>query len=146
MPDVVNRIVFLPRIPTSQFLRLLEIADVLLDPPAFGGGNTSYEAFAMGTPIVTWPGPFMRGRVTLGCYREMGIDDLIVASAEDYVRLALRLANDRDFRNAMSAKIKERSHVLYENRAVISELEDFFVAAVQAAATERSSEATVVHR
>ena len=70
-PDVAERVIFVPRIPHAQFFRLLMMADVILDPPFFGGGNTSYEAFAMGLPIVTWPGPFMRGRVTEGCYRQM---------------------------------------------------------------------------
>lgn len=133
-PDCADRVVILPRMPPIDFLRLLQVADVLLDPPYFGGGNTAYEAFAMGTPIVTWPGPFMRGRVTLGCYRAMGIDELVVDSAEGYVRMALRLAHDRNFRDAMSARIRERSHVLYENQAAVTELEDFFVAAVEAAA------------
>ncbi len=50
----------------ERFLTLLWAADAVLDPPHFGSGNSSYEAFALGAPIVTWPGAFMRGRVTAG--------------------------------------------------------------------------------
>jgi len=38
------------------FLHLQALADVLLDTIHFGGGNTSLEAFAFGTPVVTLPG------------------------------------------------------------------------------------------
>ena len=38
----------------------LASADVILDPLHFSGGNTTFEALAMGTPIVTLPGTFMR--------------------------------------------------------------------------------------
>ena len=58
---------FIPGVPQSEFPGLLLMADVLLDPLYFGGGNTTYEAIAIGVPIVTWPGPFMQGRVTQAC-------------------------------------------------------------------------------
>ena len=37
-----------PRMSGDNFLHLQNIADVLLDPIHFGGGNTSYEAFSVG--------------------------------------------------------------------------------------------------
>ena len=65
-------------------------ADVLLDTFHFSGGNTSFEAFAVGTPVVTLPSGFLRGRFTAGLYRKMGVADLIAETAESYVDLALR--------------------------------------------------------
>jgi predicted O-linked N-acetylglucosamine transferase (SPINDLY family) len=131
-PDVAGRVIFVPRIPQTQFFRLLLMADVILDPPFFGGGNTSYEAFAMGLPIVTWPGQFMRGRVTEGCYRQMGFTDLIADNLDSYIDIALRLANDRGWREQVNAEIASRSHALYEDAAVVAELEDFLCAAFEA--------------
>ncbi len=87
-PMSPTRVIFVPRIPQAEFFRLLMMADVILDPPFFGGGNTSYEAFAMGLPIVTWPGLFMRGRVTEGCYRQMGFTELVADSLDSYVEIA----------------------------------------------------------
>ena len=52
-PAEASRVVFLPRMSPDDFLHLQVRADVLLDTPHFGGGSTSYEAFAFGTPIVT---------------------------------------------------------------------------------------------
>ena len=131
-PDIADRVIFVPRIPQEQFFRLLLMADVILDPPFFGGGNTSYEAFAMGLPIVTWPGEFMRGRVTEGCYRQMGFTELVADGPDSYVEIALRLANEREWREQMKAEIASRSHALYEDENVVAELEDFLCAAVAA--------------
>ncbi|MCA9188256.1 MAG: TIGR03032 family protein, partial [Planctomycetales bacterium] len=73
MPDAVDRIRFLPAMENPRFLHLLAAADVMLDPLHFGGGNTSYEAFALGTPIVTLPGPYLRSRITFALYQRMGL-------------------------------------------------------------------------
>ena len=131
-PDVAERVIFVPRIPQAQFFRLLMTADVILDPPFFGGGNTSYEAFAMGLPIMTWPGAFMRGRVTEGCYRQMGFTELVADSLDSYVEIALRLANDPAWRARIKNEIAARSPALYEDARVVAELEDFFRAAIEA--------------
>jgi protein O-GlcNAc transferase len=61
LPDADRRVRFVPAQPNADFLHLLAQADVMLDPFPFGGGNTSYEAFAVGTPVVTKPGQFLRG-------------------------------------------------------------------------------------
>jgi protein O-GlcNAc transferase len=130
--DVAGRVIFVPRIPQAQFFCLLMMADVILDPPFFGGGNTSYEAFAMGLPIVTWPGSFMRGRVTEGCYRQMGFTELVADSLDSYVEIALRLANDGVWRERMKNEIAASSPALYEDAGTVAELEDFFCAAFDA--------------
>ena len=48
---------------------LLRVGDVYLDSPRWSGGNTTLEAMAVGLPIVTLPGPLMRGRHTAGILR-----------------------------------------------------------------------------
>ena len=82
-PDVAPRIVLLPALNRTDFVALLAASDVMLDPLHYSGGNTSLEAFSVGTPIVTWPGAFMRGRHTHGFYRLMGLDDCVARDAAD---------------------------------------------------------------
>ena len=130
MPAVVDRIKWLRRLGTNDFLRLMGHADVMLDPICYGGGNTTLEAIAMGVPIVTWPGPFMRSRVTYACYRQMGLDDCVASSAQEYVDLAVRLGTDKQYRSQVATKILARNDVLYENHDAVGELEQFFVDAV----------------
>jgi protein O-GlcNAc transferase len=126
---VHDRIVFLPRMPAGDYLSLIALADVMLDTVHFNGMNTSLEAFAVATPVVTLPAALQRGRHTQAMYRRMGMDDLIAGDAGAYVDTAVRLANDPVARGAASDRIRERSHVLFEDVAVVREFERFFRAA-----------------
>ncbi|NNE38264.1 MAG: hypothetical protein HKN08_08165 [Gammaproteobacteria bacterium] len=128
-PAIIEKIIFLPKMTRVIYLNLLKASDALLDPPYFGGGNTTYEAFSQDIPIVTMPGEFMRGRVTLGCYKMMGIYDLIAEDIDSYVSLAYRLANDKEWNSQLKFKIKEKKTVLFENPEVVHEMERFFISA-----------------
>jgi protein O-GlcNAc transferase len=133
LPDVADRIRFLPRMPgMAHYYSRLRHADVLLDSFHFGGGNTSLEGFAFGTPIVTLPGEFMRGRHTLSMYRAMEIADCIANSVAHYVELAVKLGTDSSFRRDVGKRIEARSPVLYEDERVARELERAFVTAARA--------------
>lgn len=115
MSDVMDRVLFLPPQPHHEYLRLLKISDVVLDPLHFGGGNSSYEALAMGTPVVTLPSEFLRGRITAALYARMGLTDCVVSTPEDYVQRAVRISNDTDFRQRIVEQIQSRSSILFEN-------------------------------
>jgi predicted O-linked N-acetylglucosamine transferase (SPINDLY family) len=129
-PSAVDRVRFLPQMPTLDFLSLLTLADVLLDTIHFCGGNTSLEAFAFGLPVVTLPGKFLRGRLTFAFYQQMGVMDCVAENAESYVNIALKLANDTNWRNEIRSKISARADVLYEDMEAVHELERFFERAV----------------
>jgi predicted O-linked N-acetylglucosamine transferase (SPINDLY family) len=130
MPDVVDRVKFLPKLSRPEFLNLLAVTDVLLDPLHFGGGNTSYEGLAFGVPIVTLPSQFLKGRITFALYQQMQVLDCVPHSPEEYIDLALRLGTDAAYREAIREKIRAASGVLFENSEGIRELERFFRRAV----------------
>jgi protein O-GlcNAc transferase len=132
LPEAMDRIVFLPFLKLDALLGCLQLVDAVLDTPVFGGGTTSLEMFAVDTPIVTWPGRFARSRITHALYRQMGLDGLSAQSATQYVELALRLANDPAWRTSLQEELRQKKHVLYENIALVRELEQFFTAAVSA--------------
>jgi uncharacterized protein (TIGR03032 family) len=133
MPNVADRIRWLPAQPNQDFLQLSALANVVLDPIHFGGGNTSYEALAVGTPVVTLPGRFLRSRITRALYAKLGLFSsasnefssslakLVVESNEAYVDAALSIAKSEDglkCRNWIAAN----SAKLFEDEA---EVEDF---------------------
>jgi protein O-GlcNAc transferase len=130
MPDVMDRIVFMPRMNTADYVNLIALSDVMLDTVHFNGMNTSLEAFAVGTPVVTLAGEFQRGRHTQAMYRRMGLDDAICRDAAQYVAMAVRLGTDAGARAEMSARILAWHHVLYEDMNVVREFERFFRFAV----------------
>jgi len=127
MPDVADRIVFLPRQDASGFVNLLAVSDVVLDTIHFNGMNTSLESFSVGTPIVTLPTEFQRGRHTSGMYRKMGFTECIAADGEDYVGIAVRLGTESDYRQHAKNEILRRGELLFEDARVVSEFERCFV-------------------
>ena len=115
----------MPAQPYEDFLALLAESDVVLDPWHFGGGNSSYEALAMGTPIVTLPGRFLRGRITLALYRKMALADMVTNTPEEYIATAVRLGTDRTFQQQVRSEIAKTRHVLFEDREELRGLEQF---------------------
>jgi predicted O-linked N-acetylglucosamine transferase (SPINDLY family) len=130
-PDVADRVRFVPRLPRADFLGLLAMADVLLDSIHFSGGNTSYEGLAFGTPIVTLDTPYMKGRLTLGLYKRLGLMDAVAATPGDYITLAVRYGTDPAARARLREEILARCPVLYSDEAPVRELEVFLMNALE---------------
>jgi protein O-GlcNAc transferase len=55
-PQFAGRIRFLPMQGYAAYLRVLQLSDVVLDSVPFNGYNTTLDALAMGTPVVTLAG------------------------------------------------------------------------------------------
>lgn len=127
LPDADRRVRFLPALPRNVFLQLLAISDVVLDPIHFGSGNSSMEALAMGVPLVTLEGSFLRSRITSAMYREIGLTELIATDHADYSRLAVRLACEPDFRRSVCQALSERGERFFENRNAAREIEDCLI-------------------
>jgi predicted O-linked N-acetylglucosamine transferase (SPINDLY family) len=121
-----ERIVFLPPQPFGEYCRLIQLADVILDPPHYGAGSSCHDLFSFNLPVVTWPGELVVGRVTQACYRKMDVEDLIVHSAEEYVRKAVQVATDRDYRQYVTARIANNSDALFNDLEAVREHERFF--------------------
>jgi predicted O-linked N-acetylglucosamine transferase (SPINDLY family) len=131
IPDVHDRIRFVGWLSSDDFLSLHAISDVVLDPPHFGGGRTSYEFFAFGLPVVTLPSRFLRGRLTLGMYRKMQLLDCVAASPVEYVDIAVKIATEPAYRAEIRSRILVANNVLYEDQSAIRELEIFFAQAAK---------------
>jgi len=130
IPDFAARVRFLPRMSHLDFLEVLRLSDVILDPLHFSGGATTLDGLAVGTPVVTLPGAFMRGRQTLACYKRMGIDDCIAADSGEYVRKALQIACDPGLRAELSRRILAAAPLLYEDSGMVQEFENLLLGIV----------------
>lgn len=122
--ELMPRIWFLPKLSHQDYLGLLNIADVMLDPFYFGGGTSSYEALHFGVPVITWPGERLHGRITYAYYRKMDVLDCVAYSAKDYVHLAVEIASQPDLNREIRAKLKAKSHLLFENNEAVNEVAD----------------------
>ena len=123
--------VFSPRMSTTRFSASLSHSNVFLDSIGWSGCNTTLESLGHDLPIVTMDYPLMRARHSLAILRQMGIDETIAASVDEYVQIAVRLAHDTAWRDAIRSKIATRKQSLFRDRAPIVALEDFLAHAAR---------------
>lgn len=129
--DGIHRVRFMARRPYEKYLRLVALSDVILDTPHFNGGATTFDALAVGVPIVTLPGAYMRGRQTYALYKRMGVMDCVVNTPREYVDKAVRLATDVSYREEIQRKIRANNHLIFEDMGMVRELETHLTAMVR---------------
>ena len=77
-----------------DFLARYHEVDIALDTLPFSGSTTSFQALAMGVPVVTWPWDRMVSRWTFSMLRTLHLDELIAHTGDGYVGIAVDLAHD----------------------------------------------------
>ena len=115
---------FHPRCKQEEFFGLIEESDIILDSFNWSGGNTSMEAISLNKPIVTYPSNFMRGRHTYGILKILDIDETIATSKKNYVEIAVKLANEKKFRNSIIDKMKKNKNKLFNDDKSLKFLEE----------------------
>ncbi|NJK60316.1 MAG: hypothetical protein HC918_08865 [Oscillatoriales cyanobacterium SM2_1_8] len=118
----------LPVLPGAAYFDLLRRCDVYLDTPSWSGGNTSLDAAACGLPMVTWPGPLMRGRHTYGILQRLGILETVAHSQAEYIAIAVRLGQDGVWRRAIAARTLAGCAQLFGDRTCVQALAEFLTA------------------
>ncbi len=119
-----------PWLNRPAFYGLMQRADVFLDTIGFSGFNTALQAIECELPVVAREGRFLRGRLASGLLKRIDLQELVTLNGADYAALAVRLVQDRDYREDIRGRIAARRHVLYEDRAPILALEQFLAQGV----------------
>lgn len=109
-----SQLKFLPRMNPQAFRRVLAMADVVIDTVHWSGGNTTLDALAAGTPVVTLPGAFMRGRQSAAMLRMIGLEELVADSREAYVRIAAAVATDGAYNRELRRRIADGRAALFD--------------------------------
>lgn len=119
-----DHVVILPYMQPGVYAALNDRADVYLDTIGWSGGNTTLEAVAHGLPVVTLPGPFMRGRHSAAILTHLGVGETIARDEEDYVEIAVRLGTDAAWRAEVSRRTRAGLPRLFEDTTPLRALED----------------------
>lgn len=99
-----GRIEFVSHIPSMfEHLKLYNRIDIGLDTFPYNGTTTTCEAMWMGVPVITLAGKTHRSRVGTSLLSNVGLEEFIAQSIEEYVQTAVNLA-----RNAAKLKSLQR--------------------------------------
>jgi predicted O-linked N-acetylglucosamine transferase (SPINDLY family) len=97
----------------GRFRELLGQADISLDTFPYNGGTTSCETLWLGLPYVALKGESFAARMGYALLKELGLAELAAGSRDEYVDIAVALANDRerlrDLRSGMRARLEASS-------------------------------------
>jgi len=91
-----------PRLPARNYLDTLNACDLVLSPFPFGGLHSVVDALGLGLPVVAMEGLEPHSRTDAMILRRVALpEELIAASEDDYVRMAVRLIDDGERRLAI---------------------------------------------
>ena len=123
---VFRRVYFRSAMPVAEYYRLLRLATVVLDTPVYASCLTAYDAFSMGVPVLTQPGPLAVQCYAAGLYRRMGMEDeLVVWDGDEYVAKAVRIGTEPEYPSG------DRIIVSGLDQRVIGQYERFFESAME---------------
>ncbi|MEK6243558.1 MAG: tetratricopeptide repeat protein [Pseudomonadota bacterium] len=120
-------VVFIAVQQRPLFYDLMRRASVFLDTIGFSGFNTAMQAVECALPVVTREGRFLRGRLASGILRRLQLTELIAATEQEYVALAVKLVQDDAYRRELRVRIEASRHVLFDDLAPIRALEAFLI-------------------
>ena len=79
---------------TTTYLEEYKDVDIALDTYPYPGGGTTCEALYMGVPVITLVGERHGARFGYSLLKNIGLDDCCAFSKEEYIDIAIRLAED----------------------------------------------------
>jgi protein O-GlcNAc transferase len=103
-----DRIIFAAREPSERHLMRLAQADLVLDNLPYNAHTTASDALWMGVPLLTCRGTTFPGRVAASLLAAAGLEELITENLDDYERLAVGLAADRNRLAALRQTLANR--------------------------------------
>lgn len=87
---------------------LYQDVDLALDPFPYNGTTISMECLTMGVPFVALAGDTCVSRMGVTILTNAGLPELIAATEQDYVELAVRLATDAGWLRALRSGLREK--------------------------------------
>lgn len=120
--DFEASVAFIPWQPQATFFAFLDRTDVYVDSIGFSGFNTVMQAVERGAPVVAFEGEFMRGRFASAVLRQMGMDEWVATSTEQFVGLVERMALDDTARARVKQQLVDRSKRLFDDQETVAAL------------------------
>jgi predicted O-linked N-acetylglucosamine transferase (SPINDLY family) len=128
-----DRIVFAERMPLPEHLARHRCADLFLDTLPYNAHTTASDALWAGLPVLTCRGETFAGRVAASLLHNLHLPELITATLEDYVRLAIELATHPEKRAAINQKLADNrlTTPLFDTKLFTRHIEQAYAAMVE---------------
>ena len=107
---VIDSIIFLEKRKLESHYNLYKKIDIALDTFPYNGVTTTFEALAMGVPVITMKGYNFNSRCGESIIKNLGIEDLIANNEDDYILKAQKIADDKDKLLELRKNIFNNSH------------------------------------
>ncbi|MBV8030802.1 MAG: tetratricopeptide repeat protein [Betaproteobacteria bacterium] len=102
-----DRLLLLSHTDIYHHMQALHQVDLGLDPFPANGGITTAETLWMGVPVVTVLGKTTHGRLSGALLHALGMPDWIATNEDEYVRIALEFAEDREHLDRLRRGMRE---------------------------------------
>ena len=106
------KIIFSKKLPLDEHLARHKLADLFLDTFPYGAHTSASDSLWSGLPIITKVGDTFASRVAASLLTAIGIDELITTSDEQYINLAIEIANNPKkldlIKNKLNTNIKTK--------------------------------------
>ena len=93
---VIDSVIFLEKRKLKSHYNLYKKIDIALDTFPYNGVTTTFEALAMGVPVITMKGYNFNSRCGESIIKNLGIEDLIASNEDDYIFKSQKMASDKD--------------------------------------------------
>ncbi|WP_341675059.1 tetratricopeptide repeat protein [Niveibacterium sp. SC-1] len=103
-----DRLSFLRRAPSAEYLRRHEDMDMILDAFPYSGGTTTRHALWMGVPTLTCTGPSVPQNQGANFLIDVGLSQLVVDSPAAMVERAIELSRDPQALRHMRLGMRDR--------------------------------------
>ena len=107
---VIDSIKFLEKRKLESHYNLYKNIDIALDTFPYNGVTTTFEALAMGVPVITMKGYNFNSRCGESIIKNLGVEELIANNEDDYILTAQKIANDKDKLLELRKNIFKISH------------------------------------
>ncbi len=128
-----GRLVFAPRLPLPEHLARHRCADLFLDTSPYGAHTTASDALWAGLPVLTCLGETFAGRVCASLLYNLDMPEMVTATREDYVQLAIELATYPEKRAAIKQKLADNrlTTPLFDTRLFTTHIEAAYAAMIE---------------
>lgn len=104
----VSQLRFTSRVHPAMYRNQLALCDLFLDAFPYGSGATARDVIHANLPMLTRPGKTMMSRLSSHMMANVGVTELAMTTADEYVRKAIELGNNKGLVENLKLRMTEK--------------------------------------